>query len=102
MEAIPLVRPMCFGNNQQGFHKPNCLNWKIGLLSPFLTIILMISHPQLLMGAVSLQFIIEAPESLEPLAAHLKEINPQSLQRMMDYMGLEHPEPPIRVILAPN
>ena len=102
MEAIPLVRPMCFGNNQQGFHKPNCLNWKIGLLSPFLTIILMISHPQLLMGAVSLQFIIEAPESLEPLAAHLKEINPQSLQRMMDFMGLEHPGPPIRVILAPN
>jgi hypothetical protein len=62
----------------------------------------MISHPQLLMGAVSLQFIIEAPESLEPLAAHLKEINPQSLQRMMDFMGLEHPGPPIRVILASN
>jgi hypothetical protein len=54
------------------------------------------------MGAVSPQFIIEAPESLEPLAAHLKEINPQSLQRMMDFMGLEHPGPPIRVILAPN
>jgi hypothetical protein len=54
------------------------------------------------MGAVSPQFIIEAPESLEPLAAHLKEINPQSLQRMMDLMGLEHPGPPIRVLLAPN
>jgi hypothetical protein len=93
---------MCFGNSQSGFHKPNCLNWKIGLAIAFLTIILMIAHPQLLMGAVSPQFIIEAPESLEPLAAHLKEINPQSLQRMMDFMGLEHAGPPIRVILAPN
>ena len=93
---------MCFGNSQSKFHKPNCLNWKIGLPIAFLTIILMISHPQLLMGAVSPQFIIEAPESLEPLAAHLKEINPQSLQRMMDFMGLEHPGPPIRVILAPS
>jgi hypothetical protein len=62
----------------------------------------MISHPQLLMGAVSPQFIIEAPESLEPLAAHLKKINPQSFQRMMGLMGLEHPGPPIRVLLAPN
>ena len=93
---------MCFGNSQPGFHKPNCLNWKIGLPIAFLTIILMVSHPQLLMGAVSPQFIIEAPESLEPLAAHLKEINPQTLQRMMDLMGLEHPGPSIRVILAPN
>ena len=97
-----MVRPMRFGNSQPGFHKPSCLNWKIGLSIAFLTIILMISHPQFLMGAVSIQFIIEAPESLEPLAAHLKEINPQSLQRMMDFMGLEHPGPPIRVILAPN
>jgi hypothetical protein len=102
MEAIFLVRSMCFGNSQPGFHKSNCLNWKMGLPIAFLTIILMFSHPQLLMGAVSPQFIIEAPESLEPLAAHLKEINPQALQRMMDLMGLEHPGPPIRVILTPN
>ena len=93
---------MCFGNSQPGFHKPNCLNWKIGLPIAFLTIILMIDHPQSLMAAVSPQFIIEAPKSLEPLADHLKEINPQTLQRMMDLMGLEHPGPSIRVILAPN
>ncbi|UCH91229.1 MAG: hypothetical protein JSU60_00460 [Nitrospirota bacterium] len=63
---------------------------------------MIISHPQLLRGAASLQFIIEAPESLEPLATHLKKINPQSLQRTMSLVGLEHPGPPIRVILAPN
>ncbi|HNP30992.1 MAG TPA: peptidase MA family metallohydrolase, partial [Nitrospirales bacterium] len=62
----------------------------------------MMTHPQRLMGAASPQFIIEAPEPLEPLAARLKDIHPQALQRMMDFMGLEHPGPPIRVILAPN
>ena len=59
------------------------------------------AHPQQLSGA-SPQFIIEATESLEPVAAHLQEINPQSLQRMMDFIGLKHPGPPIFVILAPN
>ena len=93
---------MCFDNSPPGFHKSNCLNWKIGLQIVLMTILLMLSHPQLLRGAVSLQFIIEAPESLEPLAAHLKETNPQSLQRIMGLMGLEHPGTPIRVILAPN
>ncbi len=102
MEAIPLARPMCFGNSQPGFHNPNFLDWKFWLPIAFLTIILMISYPQLLMGAVSPQFIIEAPESLEPLATHLKENNTRSLQRIMHFMGLEHPGPPIRVILAPN
>ncbi|GJL59841.1 MAG: hypothetical protein NPIRA03_26980 [Nitrospirales bacterium] len=53
-------------------------------------------------GAASPQFIIETPESLEPLAAHLKDSNPQALQRMLDFMGLEHPGLPIRVILAPK
>ncbi|MEE9232447.1 MAG: hypothetical protein V3U07_03225, partial [Nitrospirales bacterium] len=94
--------PMCFGKAQPIFPKPNCLTWKIGLQIFFVTIILMIAHPQLLMGAVSSPFIIEAPESLTPLAAHLKKVNPSSMQSIMDLMGLKHLGPPIRVILAPN
>jgi len=102
MEAIPPRPPMCLCNTHTGFHKPPCLTWKLGLQIILVTIILMLTHPKLLMGAGSPQFIIEAPESLEPLAAHLKEIHPKTLQRMMDLMGLEQPGPPIRVILAPN
>jgi len=102
MEAIPPGPPMCFCNTHPGFHKPHCLTWKIGLPIILVTIIMMMTHPKLLMGAGSPQFIIEAPESLEPLAAHLKEIHPKILQRMMDLMGLEQPGPPIRLILAPN
>ena len=67
-----------------------------------LTILLMWAYPYSLMGAVSPQFIIEAPESLEPLATHLKDMNPKPLQGMMDLMGLEQPGAPIRVILAPD
>ncbi len=93
---------MRFCNIQHSFHKSHNFIRRFGLQLLFLTIIVMMAHPRLLMGAASPQFIMEAPESLEPLAAQLKEINPQSLQRMMDFMGLEHPGPPIRVILAPN
>jgi len=93
---------MCFENRQTTFHKPNVLVRKIGVQLILVTIIVMMAHSQQLMGAVSPQFIIEAPESLEPLAAHLKEVNPQALQRILDLMGLEEPGPPIRVILAPN
>lgn len=75
---------------------------RFGLHLLFLTILVIMVHPRLLMGAVSPQFIMEAPESLEPVAAQLKEINPQSLQRMMDFLGLQDPGPPIRVILAPD
>ena len=90
------------GNIQPGPDKSHYLNGIMGLQLVFLIIILMMAHPRPLMGAVSPQFNIEAPESLEPLAAHLKEISPQSLQRTMDFMGLKHPGSPIRVILAPN
>ena len=67
-----------------------------------MTIILIMAHPRLLVGAASPQFFIEAPESLAPLAAHLEETNPASLQRIMHLVGLEHSGPTIRVILAPN
>ncbi len=68
----------------------------------FLIFILVIPQPSPLLATTSPQFIFEAPESLEPLAAHLQETNPASLQRIMDLVGLEHPGPTIRVILAPN
>lgn len=93
---------MYFCNIQPGFSKAHCLNWTYGLQVVFVTIIFMMTHPQLVLGSVSPQFIIEAPDALQPLAAHLKEMNPASLQHIMDFMGLQHPGPPIRVILAPN
>ncbi len=93
---------MRFSNIQHSLHKSHSSTKRLGLQLLFLTIIVMMALPRLLMGSASPQFIMEAPESLEPLAAQLKEINPQSLQRMMDFLGLQHPGPPIRVILAPN
>ena len=102
MEAIPLVCPMYFRNIQPEFQNRNGLIGKIRLQLAFFTFILMIAHPPPLFGSISPQFIIEAPESLKPLAIHLKEMNPTSLQRIMDLMGLKDPGPPIRVLLAPN
>ena len=96
---------MRMGRIEQRFRKSKChfaKHAKIGLHLLFLTIMVIMAHPGLVMGAASPQFTIEAPESLEPLAAHLKDSNPQALQRMMDFMGLEHPGLPIRVILAPK
>ena len=57
---------------------------------------------QILLGAITPQFFFEAPNALQPLATRLKDINPASLQHIMDFMGLQHPGRPIRVILAPN
>jgi len=102
MTAIPLICLMYFGNIQSGFRQSHCLNWTYRLQIILVTGILLIAHPQILRGDVSPQFIFEAPESLQPLAHHLKEMNPASLQHIMDFMGLQHPGPPIRVILAPN
>ena len=86
----------------QEIRKPNCLLGNVWLQIVCLTIILIIAHPRVLLGAASPQFIIEAPEALQPLADHLHEINPASIQHIVDFVGLQHPGPPIRVILAPN
>jgi len=67
-----------------------------------LSIMFILLSPPPLLGGVSPQFIFEAPETLEPLVTHLKEMNPTSLQHVMDVMGLQQPGPPIRVILAPK
>ncbi len=75
---------------------------KIGLHLTFLIFTILFSPPSPLLATVSPQFIFEAPESLAPFAAHLEETSPASLQRIMDLVGLEHPGPTIRVILAPN
>jgi len=87
---------------QSAFHKIHGLFLKIVLQVAFLTITLLITHPQPLMGNGSPQFVFEAPEALEPFVARLKEINPQSIQRTKDFLGIQYPGPPIRVILAPN
>lgn len=68
----------------------------------FLTWLFLFSQPPQLLAAISPEFIFEAPESLHPLADHLKEINPASIQHLMNFMGLQRPGPPIKVILAPN
>ncbi len=84
------------------FNKLSLLISKSGLPLTFLIFMLLISQPSLLLATTSPQFIFEAPKSLEPLAAHLADTNPGSLQHIMDLVGLEHPGPTIRVILAPN
>ena len=89
-------------NPQPGFHGPKYSNWQIGSQIAFITFILMLFPPLPLLGSATPQFIIEAPAPLESVAAHLQEINPASLQRIIDLMGLQHPGPPIRVILAPS
>ncbi len=68
----------------------------------FLTCIFLFSQPPQLLGANAPEFIFEAPESLHPLADHLKKIHPGSIQHLMNFMGLQRPGPPIKVILAPN
>jgi hypothetical protein len=102
MEAIPLTGPMYFGNSQPNFQNLNGLVEKTRLQLTFVMFILMIALPQPLLGAVSPQFIFEAPKPLEPLVNRLHAIHPSSLQRMIDFYGLEHFGSPIRVILAPN
>ena len=89
-------------------HKPlNGYGWyglttyrplQIGLF----TIILMPIFPRILLGASSLEFIFEASDALQPVAARLEGTNPLAFERMMSLMGLKHPGPAIRVILAPD
>jgi hypothetical protein len=43
---------------------------------------------------------VEAPASLEPLAARLRSLDPAKLEGAARLVGLEDPGPPIRVILA--
>lgn len=86
----------------QKFNKLSRRLGKIWLQLTSLIFITLILPPSPLLATVSPQFIFEAPESLAPLAAHLEETNPTSFQRIMDLVGLEHPGPIIRVILAPN
>jgi hypothetical protein len=87
---------------QTRFHKAKGLIGKFWFHIVFMTTLVMVALPRPLLGTAAPQFIIDAPESLESVAAHLQEINPASLQRISDLMGLQHPGPPIRVILAPN
>ena len=89
-------------NIQSGLYKSHGLNWTYVFQIVLVTIIFMMTHSQLVLGDISPQFIFEAPEALEPLATRLEGMNPASLQHIMDFMGLQHPGPPIIVILAPN
>jgi len=93
---------MCLIRTQTRFYTAKGLIGKIGFQIIFMTTLLMMTHPRPLLGSATPQFLIEAPAPLESVAAHLQEINPASLQRIIDLMGLKHPGPPIRVVLAPN
>ncbi len=93
---------MTIANVSRKFNKLSSLIGENGLKLAFFIFFLLIPQPSLLLATTSPQFIFEAPKSLAPLAAHLEETNPASLQRIMDLVGLEHPGPTIRVILAPN
>ena len=57
---------------------------------------------QNLIAAEPPRLIFEAPDSLAPLAARLSEVNPHRFRSAMQLTGLDHPGPPIRVILAPE
>lgn len=61
---------------------------------------LMLANPNILMGITAPQLIIESPESLRPIAKRLRGVDPQIFLATMDLVGLKHPGPPIRVILA--
>lgn len=99
---LPSLPPMRFFDLQSEFSKLNGRTGRMSLQLVFFTFIMMIAHPLPLVGGISPQFIFEAPEPLAPLAAHLNEVNPTSLQHIMNLMGLEYSGPPIRVVLAPN
>ncbi len=46
--------------------------------------------------------IFDAPEFLRPLVGRLRNVDPRGFRAAMDLIGVEHPGPPIRVILAPE
>ena len=89
-------------NIKPKFHKIHNLLPRMVFHSAFIAITFLITYPQPLMGNISPQFMFEVPEALGPSVARLKEITPQSIQRTMDFLGLNDPGPPIQVILAPN
>lgn len=62
--------------------------------------ILVTAMPLLLMAAEPPRLIIEAPESLQPIATRLTKLDARIFLRTMAFLGLTHPGPPIRVILA--
>ncbi len=45
---------------------------------------------------------LEAPSALQPLIPGLRESTQKHINSLVELMGLDHPGPPIRVILAPN
>ena len=55
---------------------------------------------QNLIAAEPPRLIFETPDSLAPLAARLSEVNPHRFRLAMQLTGVDHPGPPIRVILA--
>ena len=68
----------------------------------FLMITLVPANPLPVLGNDRLSLIIEAPESLQPVAKRLQEVDPRTFLQTMDLVGLTRPGPPIRVILAPE
>lgn len=48
------------------------------------------------------RLIFEAPPALEPMAAQLRDFDPERLAQAVRFVGLADPGPPIRVILAPE
>jgi len=63
---------------------------------------LMLANPQPVLGNDRPFFIIEAPESLMPVAKRLQEMNPRRFLETLNLVGLTQPGPSIRVILAPE
>src|SRR5437867_1523930 len=53
-------------------------------------------------GAEPPELLIEAPDSLAPVAARVRSFDRGRLVSAMRLVGLEDPGPPIRVVLAPE
>ncbi len=69
--------------------------WGMIFLGTFITV-----TPVPLLAAPPPQIILEAPDSLLPLATRLKSLHPQIFQDIMKLVGLDRSGPPLRIILA--
>ena len=73
---------------------------RIGVMSAFFMAAWLFVAPQWLWANAPPQLVFESTERLQPLVHRLKRVNPKQFLATMDLVGLQHPGPPIRVILA--
>ncbi len=60
------------------------------------------AFPALLWATVPPALIYESAEGLEPIVQRLRQVDSKHFLASMQFVGLQQPGPPIRVIVAPN